>query len=112
MFDLQSNVQSLKANTTYYGPDSATATWAQSRPQVSSNAQRSMKIWAVEKSTLETSRWFVDKLASESQAAENIVASATLDSRTHAVGVLNFASARNPGGGFKTGARAQVSNIY
>ncbi|KAJ3563496.1 hypothetical protein NP233_g8908 [Leucocoprinus birnbaumii] len=107
IIDLRANVDSLKAHTTYYAPDSSMTSWAES--PLSNTSSAPTKLWAVEKSTLETSRWLVEKLASELKSATNEASEVPAGSRAHAVGVLNFASARNPGGGFKTGARAQAS---
>ncbi|KAJ3558597.1 hypothetical protein NP233_g11477 [Leucocoprinus birnbaumii] len=105
--DLRANIDSLKAHTTYYAPDSTMTSWAEA--PLSNTSSTPTKIWAVEKSTLETSRWLVEKLASELKSATNEASEVPAGSRAHAVGVLNFASARNPGGGFRTGARAQAS---
>lgn len=108
IFDLRANVEGLKAHTLYYGPNSSISSWAQSMPREARLVPES-KIWAVEKSTLEAARWLVNELTTKSNQAPVDGANEERRGRAHAVGVLNFASAKKPGGGFLTGSQAQVS---
>ncbi len=101
-FDLRTNVETLEARTLYYGHNSVLSSWTESQEE-QMRITPTPKIWAVETSTLETARWLVDKCSSQ--------ADQPLDgqkSRAHIIGVLNFSSAKNPGGGFLRGAQAQV----
>ncbi|KAG6919320.1 hypothetical protein DXG01_007453 [Tephrocybe rancida] len=90
--DLQKQSEDSKKRTTYYAPDSLLSTWA-TPPSISASAKPT-EFSVLEISTLE--------------AAQLLTASAVDNEK---VGVLNFASAKKPGGGFLTGAQAQEESI-
>jgi uncharacterized protein (TIGR02452 family) len=92
--DLTTSIASSKKATKYYAPDSSLSTWATAQ---SSHAYASTRVSLLEVSTLEGARLL---------AADDPTSSAA---RT--IGILNFASAKKPGGGFINGAQAQEESI-
>ncbi|THH03621.1 hypothetical protein EW146_g10380 [Bondarzewia mesenterica] len=97
-YDLSLQISTEKAR--YYAPDSMLSAW--SSVILARNASPTLRgeISIVEVSTLE--------------GARSLAIQATPDGPSHAVskvGVLNFASAKKPGGGFINGAQAQEESI-
>lgn len=91
--DLSAPITSSKHNTRYYGPDSNTLSgWATAQP---SSTYLTTRVSLLEISTIEGCRY----LASSSSTTRRKVA------------LLNFASAKKPGGGFLSGAQAQEESI-
>lgn len=93
-YDLKSSIQYLEEHTTFYPPDSELAGW--NNHAMDLNSDHVVQISAQEITTLQGTRYLADLLASS-------------PAETRKIGVLNFASAKNPGGGFLKGAQAQVS---
>ena len=87
--DLEAKVGDSKRRTKYYAPDSFLSTWTLTP---SSNNPTSTQISILEISTLDAARYLSNKGPGK-------------------LGILNFASAKKPGGGFLTGAQAQEESI-
>ncbi|KAH9833569.1 uncharacterized protein C8Q71DRAFT_189605 [Rhodofomes roseus] len=97
--DLRTSVALAKKKTQYYAPDSLLSGWSaarSSRPERSADTDLSV----LEVSTLEGARL----LSAVQQAGQT-------GAPPSRVGILNFASATKPGGGFKNGAQAQEESI-
>ncbi|KAL1756715.1 hypothetical protein FB107DRAFT_210943 [Schizophyllum commune] len=89
-YALKDAVKRSEQGTRYYQPDCALASW-EITPPPSSNG-RQTEVTLAEISTLEGARFLISQT----------------DAR---VGILNFASATKPGGGFLSGASAQEESI-
>ncbi|KAJ7686932.1 hypothetical protein B0H17DRAFT_1136597 [Mycena rosella] len=88
MYDLSSRTSESKLQTAYYAPDSLLSTWHLSVPHTINTA-----IEILETTTLDAAR------------------TAALKGRKRPIGVLNFASAEQPGGGFINGSNAQEESL-
>ena len=104
-FDLAGAVKYTNEHTKFYSADSNLAAWLtggkgddEAQPTEGHEHTSSVSMSIVECSVLVGAR----SLRQDLLALESVSES---DKR---VGVLNFASAKNPGGGFMTGAQAQV----
>ena len=91
-FDLTRCIEEMKNATLFFPENSDLSEW---RTQALSNEpdRRAVDITVTERSTLSGARALKRELNGNS---------------TERIGVLSFASAKNPGGGFLTGAQAQV----
>ncbi|KAH9856713.1 hypothetical protein C2E23DRAFT_721531 [Lenzites betulinus] len=98
-YDLRGPTATSKQQTQYYGPDSLLSTWSNTTPPTRPNDDTT-NFSVLEVSTLEGARLLRDALRPDSPADP-----------AHKLGVLNFASARKPGGGFLSGAQAQEESI-
>jgi uncharacterized protein (TIGR02452 family) len=94
-YDLAEGVSDAKMGVKYYAPDSLLSMWHMSQvtPNSTEGALTSTRIDILEISTLEGARY----LRAESPDGK--------------IGILNFASAKKPGGGFLNGAQAQEESI-
>ncbi|KAG7091187.1 hypothetical protein E1B28_010238 [Marasmius oreades] len=91
------DIERLKRATRYYAPDSLLSNWRNPGSTSSvCDVSRITQISLLEITTLQGARYLAAKLPPQSKGA---------------IGVLNFASAKKPGGGFLTGAQAQEESI-
>lgn len=95
IYDLKESVDYMKEHTTFYPPNSNLGDWAVVTP---STTIAVTQISLVECSTLAGTRNLHESLLSDPTENKRI-------------GVLNFASAKNAGGGFIRGAQAQEESI-
>ena len=99
-YDLGASVRHLKQHTIYYPPDSVLSTWSltpPSQPSDPSVSNSATDLSVLRLSALEGAR----HLSGIQPKSEN-------HSR---IGVLSFASANKPGGGFLKGAQSQVGTF-
>jgi uncharacterized protein (TIGR02452 family) len=96
-FHLSKTIEDMKSGTQFFSEASSLSKWMESSlSRLDGDDRRAVQITLTECSTLVGARTLYDELNCTST-----------DSRKR-IGVLNFASAKNPGGGFQTGAQAQV----
>jgi uncharacterized protein (TIGR02452 family) len=97
--DIRPQLDAMLSGTRYYAPDSLLSLWPQPTPTSNFAREKATEISIVEISTLEGANF----LAS--------IPYTSPEETRRKVGVLNFASAKNPGGGFQSGAQAQEESI-
>ncbi|KAJ7641794.1 hypothetical protein FB45DRAFT_361866 [Roridomyces roridus] len=93
VYDLSSTIVESKLRTAYYEPDSLLSLWQSSSPAQPLVAANNTVIEFLETTTLDAAR------------------STGVQGHKTPIGVLNFASAEQPGGGFINGMNAQEESI-
>jgi len=97
-YNLAKSVEEMKKKTTFYSADSSLSGWVK-QPDLEGDEKDTVpEISVAEYSTLTGIRTLAEGLKA-------------VEGTEKRVGALNFASAKNPGGGFLTGAQAQVSRF-
>ncbi|KAL0072547.1 hypothetical protein AAF712_000310 [Marasmius tenuissimus] len=89
------DTERLQRDTKYFAPDSLLSNWRNPSASADSSS-RQTEISLLEIRTLEGARYLAASMPSGSNDT---------------IGILNFASAKKPGGGFLTGAQAQEESI-
>ena len=92
---LGAKIEAMKSGTLYYAVDSPLSTWSSSPLRYSTTSPTEISIY--EMSTIDGARLLSSILASQDL--------------TDKIGILNFASATSPGGGFINGAQAQEESL-
>ena len=98
-FDIRPQLDEMVLGTCYYAADSLLSVWRHPTSASNTARNRATEISIVEISTLEGASFL------------STVSYTSPEGSRRRVGVLNFASARKPGGGFRSGAQAQEESI-
>ena len=97
--DIRAAMKESDRSTKFYGSHSLVSKWATSTPPKHSNRPSPTQSSILQITTIDAARLIHTVYHNNPQESGNII------------GVLNFASATKPGGGFKSGAEAQEESI-